>query len=229
MDENETFLVAGSKPWNRNVFTEVISKYPGKWWYIGSKNELRSDFLDKIKPKLIFFLHWSWKVPLDIIKEYKCICFHMTDVPYGRGGSPLQNLIIRGYRKTKLSALLMTEEFDAGPVYFKEDLCLEGNGEEIFIRASYLSADMIKRIISEEPEPIAQSGNPVIFKRRQAHQSRIPDMSSLQKLHDFIRMLDSEGYPKAFLEYKGFQYEFSRAVLYNGRIVADVKIRLIED
>lgn len=229
MNENNSFLVAGSKPWSRRVFKEVISKYPGKWRYIGSKDELKSDFLDEINPELIFFLHWSWKVPLGVINKYRCICFHMTDVPYGRGGSPLQNLIIRGHRKTKLTAMLMTEDFDAGPVYFKEDLCLEGNAEEIFIRASYLSAELILRIISEKPEPKAQSGNAVIFKRRQPHESRIPDLSALQELHDFIRMLDSEGYPKAFLEYKGFQYEFSRAVLYNGRIVADVNIRPIED
>ena len=25
----------------------------------------------------------------------------MTDLPFGRGGSPLQNLIINGYKKTK--------------------------------------------------------------------------------------------------------------------------------
>jgi len=55
----------------------------------------------------------------------------MTYMPYGRGGSPLQNLIVRGYRHTKLTALRMVEEFDAGPVYLKEDLCLEGNAEEI--------------------------------------------------------------------------------------------------
>ena len=29
----------------------------------------------------------------------------MTDLPYGRGGSPLQNLIIRGFESTKISAI----------------------------------------------------------------------------------------------------------------------------
>jgi methionyl-tRNA formyltransferase len=37
-------------------------------------------------------------------------------------------------------------------------------------------------------------------------------------------MLDAEGYPRAFLEYGGFRLEFSRSALYDGRIVADVKI-----
>ena len=42
----------------------------------------------------------------------------MTDVPYGRGGSPLQNLIVRGYSEIKLTVLQMVKAFDAGLVYF---------------------------------------------------------------------------------------------------------------
>jgi len=37
-------------------------------------------------------------------------------------------------------------------------------------------------------------------------------------------MLDADGYPLAFLEHAGFRYEFSRASLRDGRIVADVTI-----
>jgi methionyl-tRNA formyltransferase len=153
----------------------------------------------------------------------------MTDVPYGRGGSPLQNLIIRGHQKTKLTALQMTQDFDAGPVYFKEDLCLGGSAEEIYIKATQLTAQMIKRIVSEEPTPVAQSGKVTIFKRRQPSESEIPQFPSLSKLHDFIRMLDAEGYPKAFIEYEGFRYEFTRSALYDGRIVADVTITPLEE
>ena len=68
----------------------------------------------------------------------------MTDLPYGRGGSPLQNLIIRGGKTTKLFAFRMTEEFDARPNYLKRNLSLEGTAREIFIRANYLSAKMIR-------------------------------------------------------------------------------------
>ena len=31
MKNSYTHVVAGSKPWNRRVFDEVISKYPGRW------------------------------------------------------------------------------------------------------------------------------------------------------------------------------------------------------
>lgn len=224
----EVFMVAGCKLWNRRVYDEFISHFPGKWLFVSNPEQL-SEVLIDLQPRYIFFLHWSWIVPAEIIQKHECVCFHMADVPYGRGGSPLQNLIIRGHRKTKLTALRMVEKLDAGPVYFKEELSLEGNAEEIYIRATYLSAQMIRRIIEEQPKPIPQEGEPVIFKRRTPAESQIPTLTSLQGLHDFIRMLDAEGYPHAYLEHARFRYEFRRAALYDGRLVADVTISPVKE
>ena len=217
-------VIAGYKSWNQSVFDTVISKYPGRWHLVTSPQKLTLEWLQEVDPTYIFFMHWSWKVPNEIVNLYKCICFHMTDVPYGRGGSPLQNLIVRGHHHTKLAALRMVESFDAGPVYFKEDLSLEGSAEEIYIRASYLAAEMILKIIEEKIEPVPQTGHSVIFNRRRPEESRISKLPNLQTLYDFIRMLDAEGYPHSFLEHQGFRYEFTRGVLYDGRIVADVVI-----
>lgn len=223
------YVVAGRKPWNRRVFDAVISRYPGRWQFIGDREQLSLDAIRVLNPRYVFFLHWSWKVPDEIVKEYECVCFHITDVPYGRGGSPLQNLILRGHKHTKLTALRMVEEMDAGPIYLKDDLCIEsGCAEEIYIRSTYKAAEMIQRIILEEIEPVPQKGEPTVFRRRRPDESEIPSIENLQQLYDFIRMLDAEGYPQAFLCYNGFRYQFSRAVLYDGRIEADVTIIPLE-
>jgi methionyl-tRNA formyltransferase len=223
------YLVVCNKSWNIKIFNKIIKNYQGKWCFISSQENFKIEDIKIINPRYIFFLHWSWKVPEEIINNYECVCFHMTDVPYGRGGSPLQNLIIKGHQQTKLTALRMTEKFDAGPVYLKENLSLGGGAEEIYIRATYLSAEMIKTIIQNEPLPMEQEGEDVIFKRRKPNESKIPELNSLLSLHDFIRMLDAEGYPKAFIEHQGFRYEFTRSGFYNGRIVADVTITNIEE
>lgn len=231
--ENEreigAYIVAGSKPWNKRIFDEIIIKYPGQWYFVGTKEQMTLASLQKLVPRYLFFIHWSWKIPDNIVENYECIGFHMTDVPYGRGGSPLQNLIVRGHKRTKLSAIRITHNFDEGPVYIKEDLSLEGNAEEILMRASLLSAEMISRIIQEKIKPILQSGKPTIFRRRRPEDSEIQEGESLEKLYNFIRMLDAEGYPKAFFVYKGFRYEISRAAFYNGRIEADIKITASKD
>lgn len=229
VEVSSKYVVAGSKPWNRRVFDETLSQLPGEWHYVESPEQLTAEAVRVIAPRYIFFLHWSSKVPDEIVAGWECVCFHMTDVPYGRGGSPLQNLIARGHRQTKLTALQMTSEFDAGPIYMKEDLCLEGGAEEIYMRATALSAKMIEQIVGDEPTPAAQTGDPVVFKRRRPEESEVPRLDSLGAVHDFIRMLDAEGYPPAFLDHEGFRYEFSRAVLYDGRVVADVTITRVEE
>jgi methionyl-tRNA formyltransferase len=220
-----TYIVLGSKSWNRRVFEKRIRILPGVWHFISKPEEFDIEKIRSLSPSALFFLHWSWKVPADIVKEFDCICFHMTDLPYGRGGSPLQNLILRGHSETKLSALKMTEGFDEGPVYLKATISLDGTAEEILTRASFLSASMIETIIKEHPTPLPQVGEPVVFRRRKADESLIPRTESIEKLHDFIRMLDGEGYPPAFLVNDGYRYELRRSVLMGGSITAEVVIK----
>ena len=220
----QRYLAAGCKSWHRRVFDEVLCKLAGDWHYVGKREQLTLAKVRELRPRYAFFLHWSWRVPPEILEEVECVCFHMTDVPFGRGGSPLQNLVVRGHRDTKLTALRMTPELDAGPVYLKRDLSLEGGAEEIYLRACVLSADMIKEIVQDEVQPLPQEGEPVKFKRRKPEESRITKLDSLDHLHDFIRMLDAEDYPRAFLSHAGYRFEFSRSALYERRIVADVRI-----
>ena len=222
------YLVAGCKPWSRLAYDETISKLAGRWEFIGAKDELTVERVQRLNPRYIFFLHWSWIVPAQIINSYECVCFHMADVPYGRGGSPLQNLILGGHSTTKLTALRMTAEIDAGPVYFKVNLSLDGSAEEIYLRANRLAAQMIKRLISGQPQPVPQTGEPVFFKRRKPEESLIPPTESLEKLYDFIRMLDAEGYPRAFLEHAGFRYEFGTATFEHGQLTTMVTIKPIQ-
>jgi methionyl-tRNA formyltransferase len=220
-----TYIVAGIKPWNRRIFETQISDFPGRWFYVDEASELTASWLEEINPVYVFFLHWSEIVPEEILDAQECVCFHMTDVPYGRGGSPLQNLIVRGHRETKMTALRMVSELDAGPVYMKRALSLEGStAEEVFVRSSQLSAKMIREIIEERPEPVPQSGQETTFKRRTPSESEIPVRDSMQALHDFIRMLDAQGYPSAFIEHKGYRYEFEQSSLYDDRIEASVTI-----
>ena len=222
------YLVAGSTPWSRRAFMEMISRYPGTWRFIQHPDQLTIARVRRLAPRALFFLHWSWKVPEAIVNAYPCIGFHMTDLPYGRGGSPLQHLILRGHRHTKLTAFQMTEGMDAGPVYVKEPLRLDGSAGAIYLRASFLAAKMIRSIIAERLVPRPQRGRSVVFKRRRAAESRIPAIATLARLHDFIRMLDADGYPRAFLDYQGFRYAFSRAARADRGLTADVRIALVE-
>lgn len=221
------FIILSEKTWNRELKNKLERLFPSYvWYYIDSKADFTLENLDNIKPDKIFIPHWSYIIPKSIYKKYECIVFHMTDLPYGRGGSPLQNLIVNGKENTKISALKVCGSIDAGDIYLKYDLNLNGTAEEVFIRASKLVEDMIIEIIKNDIQPSPQIGNPVIFKRRTPEDSNLQSCKTINEVYDYIRMLDAEGYPKAFIEFGDFRLEFSRASLKaDNSILADVKIK----
>lgn len=221
----ETYVFASCKPWHRPLFDGIVRDCPANWFYVSNTEELE-EVLSTSKPRYIFFLHWNWIVPAAIWSANECVCFHMTDVPYGRGGSPLQNLILAGHTQTMLTALRMVEQMDAGPVYTKKPLELYGSAEEIYIRAGQISIEIAKWMIEKKPQPTAQEGEVVIFKRRRPEQSLLPSKGDLTSAYDFIRMLDAGGYPRAFVEYGDYIMSFSKANLDCGRVVAEVEIKL---
>jgi methionyl-tRNA formyltransferase len=207
-----TNIILSEKDWNRNLISILeIAHKNTNWLFINNKNDFNLDVLSKQNIDKIFIPHWSYIIPKEIYLNYECIVFHMTDLPYGRGGSPLQNLIVRGHTETKVSALKVVKELDAGSIYLKRDLSLVGTAEDIFKRANAIIAVMITEIISKNLRPKEQEGEIIEFKRRKPEESNIDKVEDLKTAYDYIRMLDAEGYPHAFLETSNLKLEFTNA------------------
>ena len=220
------FGIATNRKWGRQISNSLLEQFPqAEIVEFFSKEELTSETLLAFSPSYIFFPHWSYLIPEEIFERFACVIFHMTDLPFGRGGSPLQNLISRGIFETKISALRCVKELDAGPIYMKRDLSLHGNAEEIYLRAMKVIEQMIVEIVRTDPIPVPQVGDVTLFSRRQPEESSITSVNDLENLFHHIRMLDAEGYPKAFLQTEHFRLEFSRASFHENKIIADVEIR----
>jgi methionyl-tRNA formyltransferase len=193
---------------------------------VRERSGLTLEALREFDPSHVIFPHWSWRIPPAIHDAFECVIFHMTDVPYGRGGSPLQNLVVRGVENTRLTALRCTDAMDAGPVYLKLELSTLGSAEEVMLRAVALMEPMIVRIVGERLQPVAQEGEPVFFQRRKPADGDLAAATSLESVHDLIRMLDGEGYPPAFLKIGRLRLEFTRAGRRLDHVLADVRIYL---
>jgi len=192
---------------------------------VKNKNELNLKFINHHKPDFIMFPHWSHKVPAEIYQNFKCICFHSSPLPYGRGGSPIQNMIKLGHNETEVCSLLMTEEFDAGPVYIRTKTSLKGNLDQILIRIYKAIADQIHELLKKDIEPVEQVGKVVKF-------SRITDNSiefnqPLIKIFDKIRMLDSSIYPQSYIDIEDCKIEFKNAIYKEDQIEANISIKKI--
>ena len=221
------YIILSQKSWNKSLLEDLSLKTDDNWVLISSKDDFNNDNLKKINPDKIFIPHWSYIIPELIFNSFECIVFHMTDLPYGRGGSPLQNLILLGHKNTKISALQVESGIDTGDIYLKKDLSLNGSAQDIYERANEVISDMIVEIVKTKPVPIKQEGNPTLFKRRKSLMSNMNDVESLDEVYDFIRMLDADGYPPAFLETSNCKFEFRKVSKQNDNTL-EAYVRIIK-
>ncbi len=221
------YIILSEKSWHKDLFKNLQKSFANdSWLLIDSKKDFNVEILKEFKPDKIFIPHWSHIIPKEVYENYECIVFHMTDLPYGRGGSPLQNLIVRGHKSTKISALRVEQGLDTGDIYLKESLNLSGTATEIFLRASEIINRMIFTIIKNNSIAIPQVGEVVEFKRRKSEDSNLVTVNDLDAVYDYIRMLDCDGYPKAFIETDIMKFEFDNASFdETGKIItANVRI-----
>ena len=220
----KAIVIATVKEWNINNYFELKKELENEYslYLLTNKDELSFENIEKINPKYIFFPHWSWIIPQKIYENYESILFHMTDLPYGRGGSPLQNLITNKIYNTKITAIKVSKELDEGDIYLKEDFDIsKGSAKEIYENASNLIfKKLIPNIIKKNIVPKKQEGDIVLFKRRTPEQSNIKTLNdiSINNLYDFIRMLDAPSYPKAYIELDNLKIELSEVIIKDGKL-----------
>src|SRR5687768_14299625 len=111
------YILLTEKSWHKRLFEEATKRVEADWKLIDKKEEFTRENLDSFRPDKIFIPHWSYLIGPEIYEAFECILFHMTDLPYGRGGSPLQNLIERGHSETKITALRVEKGLDSGKIY----------------------------------------------------------------------------------------------------------------
>ena len=221
-------IIACSKKWffKSKIIKEFIKE--NNFIIIKNKNQITTKYLNKINPDTIFFPHWSYKVNQNIIKKYNCICFHTTPLPFGRGGSPIQNMILKKIKKSPVCAIHMTNKIDSGPIYLKKMINLSGNLEDIFVRISFAIIQMIKILIKKKIVPKKQIGKVVKFKRIKKNQSEIKIEKNINEIFDKIRMLDMDEYPNAYIKKNKFKIFFSKPIKKNKFISCNAKIFKID-
>jgi methionyl-tRNA formyltransferase len=181
--------------------------------FFSCEEELSVESINTFGPDYIFFPHWNWVVEREIHEQFNCIVFHTAPLPYGRGGSPIQNLILEGLKESPVCAIKMTAKLDAGPIYASSNISLGGTLNSIFLRINDAINDLMVDIIVKNPNPVEQEGEPHVFKRLTNSDNEITAGLKLEEVYDRIRMVDHADYPNAFIMYGDLKIEFSNAVL----------------
>ena len=214
------YLLITKKKWNTENFKTLNKK-------VIFKNKINKNLVKKIKPKIIFFLHWSKKIHKNVYSKNLCIQFHCSNLPKFRGGSPVQNQILRGIKKTQLTAFKINEKIDAGEICLKKNLSLHGNANIIYERIEKTAINMINIIAKKKNLKFTkQKGKVKYFKRRKKEESNLLSTNhiALKNVYDFIRMLDATDYPGAFLNLQKYKIFFKNAKFYKNKINGEFKI-----
>lgn len=98
-----------------------------------------------------------------------------------------------------------------------------------FTARSTLIKELIIDTVTHHPEPRPQVGEPLIFHRCKPADGYIAGPGSLGQIHDYIRMLDAQGYPSALLKVGSLRLTFSRSRLDEYHVLGIVQITIISD
>ena len=215
-------IVSKDNPWSKNLVQKLKKQNFETVWL----KEITKEKLAHHNPDWVFFFHWSEIVKRDIYDSFRCVVVHTGNLPQHRGGSPIQNQILRGVKISNVNLLTMEKEVDSGKIYCKQEISLQGALLEIWLLISEVTAKLItdcvqKRLVPKEQKKldIAQP-----FSRRVKQPVDFNSPTAIEGIYDQIRMMDAHGYPQAYIEAGKYKIEFSRANVKNGVILADVKI-----
>jgi len=227
--DNNYNIIATIKPWNISFFKKKIKLLKGDWKIVTNPSQLKIKKSKIKKVKNIFFIHWSYLVSKDILKKYNCICFHMTNLPYGRGGTPLQNLIIRKKKYTNISAFIMNDQIDSGDLIKikREKLVLNGSAQQIYEQSSKIIFNMIKKIIKmKKIITHKQKGQIINFKRLKNNSEIDVNSNNLNNIYDHIRMLDAKTYKNAYIKIGKLKIDFFNVKKLKNRLCLKSFIKL---
>ena len=159
---------------------------------------------------LCFLLGCTEIIPSKILQRHRLnLVVHESDLPYGKGWSPVQWQVLEGKSIIPITLFQATETPDDGPVYIQDSFSL--NGTELLPEIRYKQGQKTLEIILEflerwpNIEPQQQSGQPTFYRRRTRKDDRLDVNEPLSKLFNQLRIANNDEYP-AWFEYKGKHY-----------------------
>ena len=196
----------GYRKWALNIYDALIERTDNTFLLFRSKSEFNEDSLRDFNPDLILFYGWSWIVSEKLLNDYKCLMLHPSPLPKYRGGSPIQNQIIDGKKKSKVSIFIMNSEIDSGAIISQGDISLEGTLDNIFEQIENVGIKLTLEIVENGFKAKPQNHNEATyFNRRKKADSEITleeiTGKSSEFLYNKIRML-ADPYPNAFIKTK---------------------------
>lgn len=177
----------------------------------GHDVELFFRFRDLTDGELLFILAYDRILPEDYLAKHKHnIVIHASDLPAGKGFSPMSWGIAEGRDEITFTLFDAVKDVDAGQVYAKKQLHLIGN--ELYAEWKNKQADiqeeMVRDFLSNYPALTSQVqvGETSYYRKRNRSDDEIKLEQPFHVAFNTIRVCDPDAFP-AWFEHSGRKFK----------------------
>jgi methionyl-tRNA formyltransferase len=170
---------------------------------VRDKAELESgDFL--------FLISCHQIIGADVRSKFRyTLVIHASDLPKGRGWSPIAWEVLDGAEAITVSLLDAGDSVDSGDIWQKRSFALDGSEllGELNARLFDIELELMDWALDncDSTQPQEQSGEPTFWPRRTPADSEIDPQKPLAESFDKIRVADPDRFPAHFT-YRGTTY-----------------------
>ena len=161
---------------------------------------------------ILFLISCTEIINQDIRNKFKkTLVIHESDLPKGRGWSPLVWQIIEGSNSIPITLLEAEDKVDSGIIWEKRFVKLEGHetyneiNSKIFPEKIKLMDFAIEHFNDINPIPQANI-EPTYFPKRMPKDSEIDVEKSISEQFDLLRIADPDRYP-CFFQFRNHKYK----------------------
>jgi len=137
------------------------------------------------------------------------IVVHASDLPEGKGFSPLQWQILEGKDEITLTLFEAADDVDAGPYYIKDEVRYHGTElyselrEKLALKIIEMCVEYINGYKTMKPKK--QYGEESFYRKRRKEDDEIDPYDTIENQFNHFRIADNDNYPLYF-HFRGEKY-----------------------
>ncbi|OYY95897.1 MAG: UDP-glucuronic acid dehydrogenase [Hydrogenophilales bacterium 28-61-23] len=163
--------------------------------------------------EMLFLISCNEVIDADTRARYRAsLVIHASDLPQGRGWSPLVWQILAGCADIPVTLLEAGDKVDSGAIWHQIRLHFAGHELVDEINAALFDAELALMDFAiahlDTIQPRTQAGEPSYYRKRTPEDSRLDVQRSIAEQFNLLRVADADRYP-AFFDYLGHRYEIT--------------------
>lgn len=132
------------------------------------------------------------------------LVIHESELPKGKGWSPLTWQILEGKNKIPITLFEAAEGVDSGAIYFQDYIMLDGHelNDEIKHKQGIKTIELILQFFDCYPEIKSeiQQGEESFYLKRTPQDSKLDINQNISSQFNLLRVCDNERYPAFFIK-----------------------------